>query len=456
MKTIIARICRPIELLVVISVLWLAYCRDIEGVTFHGDESQWIATSSYFEALVDRDFVPPDWLTYDQLDKDLVFSDWVEAGLTPSSPPDGVWEVRYWTLTQPPMVRYIIAIGRLAGGYHVADLNAPWDFSVGFPRNIALGTVPSPGLLWWSRAIMAVLAVISGLVLFLLVRGCSGAIAGYLFVFLYVDSSYLLLHLRRAMGESTLLFFTSLTLLAAALAMVSWHKIRDVDTANLSPRKRLIPLIGLAAVGLGAGLAGSAKLNGLALVLVGVILCFLIAFGRGGFSHLPGKFATALWTSVGVVLIATAVFVALNPFLYPNPPARTGAMITLRNWEMTNNQLNPQWGIPDMEARLEVVPRRLFEEYVVLPTGLLNIPLFGLGLFFLLYRAWQWLRGKGGSPISIAILAVAAVTAFPPLLTPLDWDRYYLYPVIFISVCIAIGIGESLHALYRRFREAWF
>ena len=55
---------------------------------------------------------------------------------------------------------------------------------------------------------------------------------------------------------------------------------------------------------------------------------------------------------------------------------------------------------------------------------------------------------------ALAILVVAAVTALPPLLTPLDWDRYYMYPVIFVSVSVSIGLGwiarhwRDLVALY--------
>jgi hypothetical protein len=36
---------------------------------------------------------------------------------------------------------------------------------------------------------------------------------------------------------------------------------------------------------------------------------------------------------------------------------------------------------------------------------------------------------------------VGAVTALPPLATPLDWDRYYMYPVLFISVSVAVSLG---------------
>lgn len=72
-----------------------------------------------------------------------------------------------------------------------------------------------------------------------------------------------------------------------------------------------------------------------------------------------------------------------------------------------------------------------------------------IGLLYLARGARLWLAGKGGSAASVVILAVAAVTALPPLFTPLDWDRYYMYPVVFTSLCIAIAVGRIARGLAR-------
>src|SRR5688572_15506160 len=100
-----------------------------------GDESHWIATSAQYEA-----FVTGDW----------------------NSP---VWDVQYWTLTQPPVPRYFIGLGRTLGGFGLDTLNVPWDYSLDHDGNAQIGAIPRPALLWWSRVPMLLLALVSSAVL---------------------------------------------------------------------------------------------------------------------------------------------------------------------------------------------------------------------------------------------------------------------------------------------------
>lgn len=144
MKLLSIRIIRSLELILVASILTFAFCRNIQNVPFHPDESQWIATSFYFESLLNCDSALPVWTNYDPS-----FSNQAQT----------VWVENYWTLTQPPLPRYIIAVGRLVGGYHVMDLNFPWQFNLEIEENEAFGAMPTQGLLWWSRLPMALLAV---------------------------------------------------------------------------------------------------------------------------------------------------------------------------------------------------------------------------------------------------------------------------------------------------------
>jgi hypothetical protein len=331
--------------------------------------------------------------------------------------------------------RYMIALGRIAGGYGVADLNIPWDFDATDAQNVLTGAMPSAGLLWASRAMMAFLSVISGAILYLLVRHCAGAIAGYSFVGMYAGSEYLLTHLRRAMSEAPLLFFTTLALLCAARAL------------TVAPRRLGRAVAWLLLMSICAGLAGGAKLNGLALGFAAVVLCFVVALRYQGRD--VKRWRVAFLAAFLVTAITMGVFILVNPFLYPQPVSRTVAMVLFRRWEMTNQAMNPQWRIPDLSARMRILPLRIFRDYPAVHIEFFNELLTMLGLYVLTRSAWQWLADKENAAIltmhnagiSVAILAVGAVTALPPLLTPLDWDRYYMYPVLFVSMSVAVSLG---------------
>jgi hypothetical protein len=447
MKTLLLKGLRLLEVIVVVAVLGNVYFSHLEAIRFHGDESHWIATSCFFEALVTPGFSEPAWLRRSGVPDTFPVPEWLAATLSPEASSTHVWSAHYWTLTQPMVTRYAIALGRIAGGYDVADLNVPWDFDATDSQNVSTGAMPSSGLLWASRAMMAFLSVISGAILFLLVRHCAGAIAGSSFVRMYVGSEYLLTHLRRAMSEAPLLFFTTLALLCAARAL------------TVVPRRMERAVTWLLLMSVCAGLAGGAKLNGLALGFAAAMLCFVVAFRYRGRDIKRWRIASL--AALLIIAITAGVFILVNPFLYPQPSLRTIAMVLFRSWEMTNQAKHPEWRIPDF-ARMFIVPLRIFHDYPAVHIEFFNEVLTILGLFVLLRGAWRWLRGKENiadkkainAGTGMAILVVAAVTALPPLLTPLDWDRYYMYPVLFVSMSVAISLGwiaghwRDLIALY--------
>jgi hypothetical protein len=439
---------RILEAFAVVLALGGVYFHDLERVRLHGDESHWISTSYFFESFVAA-YSGPAWMPIEGPPRDWSAPGWVLRSLeSGGDSPAGVWSAYYWTLTQPPMTRYTIAIGRRLGGYSPADLNGPWDFGLSREANEAAGRMPSPGLLRSARAMMALLAAVSGLLLFLIVRRGAGPLAAYAFLPMYAGSGYLLIHLRRAMSESPLLFWTALALALGARALSG----SDPLEAAGGKRRRLAWLL---LMGIAAGLAGAVKLNGLALGAVAAAVAGAIAWKRRdapGAWPMRGGFA--IWAAPLTILAAGLAFIAVNPFLYPNPPARSYAMFLFRLWEMSGQSRNPQWLIPDLQARLEIIPRRLFHDYALVKIPILNFALMSAGIYALAHSAWRWLSGKPGTPTirvssaSLTILLTAAVTAIPPLFSPLDWDRYYLYPVVFSSVFIAAGIAFIARAAW--------
>ena len=196
-----------------------------------------------------------------------------------------------------------------------------------------------------------------------------------------------------------------------------------------------------------AGLAGAAKLNGLALGFAAVLLCFVVAYRYRGLD--AKRWRVAFLAALLVTAITVSVFVLVNPFLYAQPLLRTVAMVLFRRWEMTRQAMNPQWYIPDFSTRMRILPLRIFRDYPAVHIEFFNELLSALGLYVLVQTGWQWLADKNRAAIgattnagtSVAILIVGTVTTLPPLLTPLDWDRYYMYPVLFVSIGVAVSLG---------------
>ena len=78
---------------------------------FNPDESRWLSRAHYVAALAD--------------------------------PFGETWADRYMTRGQPPLGSYAMGIGLLAHGRDL-QTNEPWDFSLTWEQNIALGYKPVP------------------------------------------------------------------------------------------------------------------------------------------------------------------------------------------------------------------------------------------------------------------------------------------------------------------------
>lgn len=415
-----------LELSLIACVLLVIFCTGILDVRFHPDESQWIATSYAFEDFVNGEFASP------------------------------TWDESHWTLTQPPVTRYVIALGRLAGGYHVADLNLAWSWGMDAPANIARGAMPSPSLLWWSRFPMAVLSVVCGLILFKLADACAGRVAGYALLLLFAGNPYLLYTLRRAMGEASLLVCVILVAFAGDQALRSWQRV--ATNTYESVRVFFCPLTWFIIMGIFCGVAAAAKLNGISTAPAGLMLCVLTPLTQKGNIPKSARLYFIIRACAAIILAAGITFVALNPFLYPDALGRTEKMFLYRLQEMHKQQsINPEYRVHGIDMRIEVVSQRVFEEYAAIRfegARIVNILLCAIGIFYLMRKALHWLRSGLGPATSIVIILVALTTATPSLLTPLDWDRYFLLPVVFSTVCVAIsiswGIGVSRKWVQRK------
>jgi hypothetical protein len=450
----------------VVAVLFcLTFGNQIQRTPFHGDESQWMATSLAWEALWQRSYEAPRWFVTSENEYVPRFPEWIERALVPlDKPAPSAWNTSYWTLTQPPVARYVIAIGRHLGGYPATELNRPYVFEKDEAENIRLGTLPAKGLLVAARAPMAVLAVLCGIIVFWIVGKWVGSVAAYAFAMLFAFSEYFHNQLLRAMGESTLLSITVASLAAGIYAMAQWQRNLQEGAFDLRLTRWWRPLLGLFVMALLGGLAGATKLNGILIAGAVVMLGVVMAASRG-FDRVGARIGFALGAGLLSVVGALGAFVLVNPFLYPAPFARTAAMLYLRSGEIASTQKVAEWAISGLGERFTIVPYRVFDDFIF-PSGtfgdtmLLHIFVIGSigtlclwGLIRLGVGAVRHLKGLEANPAHLVLLCLYIVTALPGLCTPLDWERYYLHAVFFNLIFISMALQHIIRLVSPRVCE---
>jgi len=392
-----------ILILLTICIVIYALLSNLGEVEFHPDESLWIGTSDSFEAFLKMEFN------------------------------SSTWDISYWTLTQPPITRYIIGFFRYMGGYQRPDLNQIWNFNRGNQYNIRNGAMPSDGLLWWSRLPMAALACASILLVFMMLNKTSDFFAGYIWIGLILLNPYFFLHLRRAMGESPLLFFTIITLFLSA------QGLRSAKANGINDKKIAITYIGLA--GIASGLAWASKLNGATLIVSNIMTSILLAYITSNNRKDKIKFSILFSTISGLLSIAT--FVAVNPFLWPAPVQRTQMMFENRIKEMEEQSVTYSGSYMDPKQRVDLIPARVFSDYASLKSRLvLNMGLFIFGVYVVIKSAWETTHSGKGETFYIPLFTISFFTSVPIVFSSLDWDRYYLFPVFFTTLIIAIALAR--------------
>lgn len=393
-----------ISILSIFVLVWV-YLSGLEDIPFHPDESYWINSSNVFEDFISARFDSP------------LFQD------------------QFLTVDHPPLTRYVIGLGRRSGGYRGSDLPPVWDYLADEEVNIRNGAMPSGDLLWWSRLPMAILAIVSVLVTYDLIRRSAGNSAGYVLLLGSIVSSYMLCILRRAMGESLLLVCT---------VLVTYCSYRILMLLNQKKTIRFwkIPAL-LVMVGILSGAAGATKLNGLICAPAAVIVALIVGAKSGG--SIYRKTLSGFLASILVSVCSVCSFVGLNPFLWSDPVLNTQKLFVHRLNELGNQMLvNEDAQIDGIVQRVRIVPIRVFQTHAAVNfkgSFAINILLFLAGFCKMAKRAWDSIRTGELDAAPTAVIIIGLFAATPALLTPLDWDRYFLLPVYFSMFFICIGIS---------------
>ena len=398
----------------------------MDNTKFHGDESFWISTSLYFDLLINGD---------------------IHSKL---------WEPQYWTLTQPPVTRYIIGISRKLNNYGVDKVNKPWKFDKDKKTNIKEGNMPSKGLLHISRITMAILAVLSIATVFCITRVHIGPLVSYVLYIMLIINPYLLLQLTRAMSESPLLFFIMLAMLSL---VILGEILLSLNRRTLNKYQKMIPLLFCSAsVGFLTGLAGATKLNGFSLIVVSILLLAINLFISTYLKGISIRIRILLFSILFSINAITSVitFIGINPFLYKNSINRSIALFKWRIKEM-NKQAESQWSSNinrfGFVNRIIRISNNVFNNYASIRfkgAFILNIIFFLTGFYIVLQKSWKFINGYQSNLYFLVLLLMSIIVAGPSLLTILDWHRYFYLPVFFSTILISIGIAEILRYLYNQ------
>jgi hypothetical protein len=372
---------------------------------FNPDESRWISRSHYLADLTN-----------------------------PWSP---TWDDQYMTRGQPPLGSYAMGLALLLQGRDL-HTNPPWDFALSWEVNVAIGNKPAPADLAAGRAASAALTAMTALAVIAVAHNFASIrwaiVAGALYAIhpfsIYIGSI--------AMADA---LFGLLIIVAAAAAAA---------LARRPGQGRALTL------GIVLGLGAATKLSPLAvaggLTLAIALIAAVSAFRQRCFSA-AHRARTAEALLVGAAAIAT--FMAIYPYLWPDPIGRTQRLFSFRTEEMAAQAAD--WPVMAVPNRLEALRRvhANFGDRYNLSDALATWAGFGptpdwvrqleivvaiFGVAILIARA---LRAGLLSPPAFALAVIGGQVAVTILGMRSEFDRYHL-PMALLGVIAAAAALECL------------
>jgi hypothetical protein len=261
---------------------------------------------------------------------------------------------------------------------------------------------------------------------------------GYIWLFLTLANEWLISALQRAMGESPLLFNIVIAMLVGSLA-IKYYKIDG--------KSNYASLLWLMVFGIFTGLAGQSKLNGLAIFPAGIVILILLTLKC--IPHLRWRYF--LIGLIGLIIFTFIFFVGPNPFLWSNPIGRTIQTLQYRIDIMHGYQAAffPEIVVKGWRDNIRIDIIQIFINLTPIKfvnSQYLKMILACLGFCVLFSVSWSSYVKKSSlmNAGALSILLVGILASLPNLFTPLNIDRYFLLPVYFASIFIAIGFDWLL------------
>ena len=394
------------------------YLRGVARVPYHPDESSYLYMSDELESLLTR----PAALYFNERSAD--------------------WPRQAQRLLNPPLLHYVVELGRRAAGLDPLPVN--WDWSQPWQVNLLAGALPSPELLQAGRMAVAVLFPLSLLLFFFTVRRVSGDVTAWLAVLLLAANALLLLHTRRVMAEGLLIF---------TLMLFLWTLVHvgQGTAAGKHPWLTAIP----------AALCICAKLSLAPMALVGLAAVVWPPDTSRGWA---ARARQAVLFGV-LVLVLT---LALYPVAWQRPIRTVEEILRIRD-DIAAGQMQKYAAqvIHTPAERLSALVRQVYyaapsfyedpmyasytaeseAAYLANPLHtLLRSPVAGslllvLSLSGMLLAAWRILH-RGPRPLALLLFATLLQAAALLAAVPLEWQRYYLPLLPFVCFWAAYALTQ--------------
>lgn len=429
-------------------------------VPFHGDE----ATQIYMSRDYAYQFIDRDW-------ERLAYSD------NPASPTE-----QQLRLINGTVNKYLIGAAWHSFGLNISDINEQWDWGADWNYNQTTGHAPDERLLRLARWPSALLLAVGVAVMFGVGRSVGGRWTPYLASLYYALNPALLLNGRRAMMEGSFICFSLLVVLVGIWLLKE-------------PSLRRTILLGLV-----SGFALASKHTAVftvGTVFMAVLVYLMYQSLRAEDDNSVVDYVLLPYLGIAAV-ITLSIFYALNPAWWSDPAARAQNVLQLRQ-ELLAGQTAAFGGYSGLADQLGgffrqglmVLPQYYevqgWERFISDPisryeasvwrgvsiggsvVGALAVcgimaagawSFIPAGLRTRLAAGWRDAEAEDTQPaptigalwlVGVWIVVMLLSTL---LLTPLEWQRYYLpvYPAIGLLAAVGLNSAVSRFVLVRQRR----
>ncbi len=379
-----------------------------------------LMSAFYFWGLPSVPF-HPDESTQIFMSKDLkiLFTDPISLAYHPNQTLST--ESRYRAI-DAPLTRYLIGAGRLL--FDIPDLESDWNWSESWEENVNSGSLPDSDQLLISRISVSFLFTLSLLLFYFSMRRLLPSHLVLLSILLFGLHPLLLLHTRRAMAESGLLFGTTFFL---------WASTRDNKNAWL--------------IGLALAIAFNAKQTALVLLPVGILSACLVPKTK--------DYIKTIVLQISRLLVIFILFTTLlNPFFWKNPLGAINISIQERA-VLSEKQKEDHLGDSDISIRsiprqflagvyniyisepqteevgnyiedIEIQKGRYFSNPVISwgRNLIVGSILFTISLFGIVYHFRNFSKFSNTKKNSLIVILLATICLFLIILYLIPWQRY--------------------------------